>query len=320
MRHFSVENGAYFIPDRWEDDAARLLEVRWNGRLVTGLSQSAYRSYVFPVLTPAGVAVTTERSASDHPWHQSVTIGSDHFYTYVQTPAGKVEEDPLNMYWDWPFQGREAGRIVSGVIDECTELAADHLQITQRLQWQGPERWGSPPHRRILAEEMRTIDVRPGATANVVDVRSRVRPTRWDFRIGPCRHGYFTIRVADHLRVVDRDGNKVGGRLTASGGRVGEREIRWQFADWVDYSGKDENGRMAGVALFQFPSVGNVPWYLVDYGSVRINPHRLDAKYVQRGEVLDLAIRVVAHDGDADEAGISDMYAAFAKDFGASSV
>ena len=69
----------------------------------------------------------------------------------------------------------------------------------------------------------------PGDVANIIDVRSQVRPTDWDLRIGPCRHGYFTIRVADHLRVVDRKGDKVGGKLTASGGRVGEKEIRWQL-------------------------------------------------------------------------------------------
>ena len=271
------------------------------------------------MVSPAGVQVTTERSASDHPWHQSVTIGSDRFYTYLQSPEGPVEQPPLNMYWDWPFQGRDAGRIISSVVDERTERAEDHLEITQRLQWQGPEEWGVGTYRRVLAEEVRIIDVRPGEKANIIDVRSQVRPTDWDLRIGPCRHGYFTIRVADHLRVVDKNGNKVGGKLTASGDRVGEKEIRWQLADWVDYSGKDGQGRMAGVAMFQFPSVGNVPWYLVDYGSVRINPHRMGSRFIKRGEMLDLAIRVVAHDGDAEEAGIADLYASFVEEFGASS-
>ena len=75
---------------------------------------------------------------------------------------------------------------------------------------------------------------------------------------------------------------------------------------------------MAGVAMFQFPSVGNVPWYLVDYGSVRINPHRMSHRYIKRGEMLDLAIRVVAHDGDAEEADIQGLYDSFAEEFGVS--
>ena len=34
--------------------------------------------------------------------------------------------------------------------------------------------------------------------------------------------------------------------------------------------------------------------------------------------MLDLAIRVVAHDGDAEEAGIAELYAAFADEVGIS--
>ena len=63
--------------------------------------------------------------------------------------------------------------------------AQDHLEITQRLQWQGPEEWGVGTYRRVLADEIRIIDVRPGDVANIIDVRSQVRPTDWDLRIGP---------------------------------------------------------------------------------------------------------------------------------------
>ena len=143
MRYFTAEEAPYVIPDRWEDEATRLLKVGWKGRLVAGLSQSAYRSYVFPVVSPAGVYVTTERFSQRSP---VAPVGhhrqSDRFYTYLQSPEGPVEQPPLNMYWDWPFQGRDAGRIISSVVDERTERAEDHLEITQRLQWQGPEEWG----------------------------------------------------------------------------------------------------------------------------------------------------------------------------------
>ena len=316
MRYFSLETRPQSIPERWEDEATRLMKVSWKGRTVTGLNQAAYRSYIYPVLSPAEVPVTTERSIRDHPWHQSVTIGTDHFYVYQSSPDGKVEEPARNFYWDWPFQGRDAGRIISQAENEATELADDHLQITQRLNWEGPEEWGVPPHRRIMALEMRTIDVRPGETANIIDVRSRVRPTDWDLRIGPCRHSYFTVRVADHLRVSEPEGTRLTGMLVDSQGRIGAGEICWQHADWIDFYGTDAEGRTAGIALFQFPSLGNVPWYLVDYGSIRINPFRLDARYVNRGDLVDVAIRVVAHDGTPDEAGIVGLYASFKEEVG----
>ena len=297
-------------PPDAEAESTHLLNVSWKGRAVTGLRQAAYRSYVYPVLTPAGVAVTTD-TPTDHSWHQSVTIGSDYFFTYQQSPSGKIEDPACHFYWDWEFQGRDAGRIITRAVNECTELSEDHLQITQRLQWQGPEEWGAPPYRRIVADEMRTIDIYSGDVANIIDIRSRLRPTNWDIRIGPCRHGYFTVRVADHLRAADKDGSKLSGTLVDSENRTGADEIGWQLADWVDYSGKDAQGRSAGVALFQFPSLGNVPWYVVDYGSIRINPFRLQAKNLNRGDMVDVAIRVVAHDGDASEADVAGLYQAF---------
>ena len=36
MRHFTAEEGPYSIPERWEDEATRLLKIGWQGRLVMG--------------------------------------------------------------------------------------------------------------------------------------------------------------------------------------------------------------------------------------------------------------------------------------------
>ena len=77
--------------------------------------------------------------------------------------------------------------------------------MVQRIEWQGPEEWGAPPPlgRRIVAEETRTIDIRPGDVANVIDIRSQLRPTQWDITIGPARHAYFTVRLEDQMRPVN---------------------------------------------------------------------------------------------------------------------
>lgn len=310
MRNFAIDFGDLIVPKRETDDATRLLNVSWKGQPVTGVKQAAFRSYIYPLMTPNGVEVTTE-SPTDHAWHQSVTIGTDYFHTYVSDQTTRIEEPPCNFYWDWKFQGREAGRIVSRAFNECTLIDDHHLQITHRLWWEGPEQWGSPPHRRIVAEEVRTIDVYPRHEANIIDVRSVLRPTQWDLRIGPCRHAYFTVRVADHLRATGKTGDKLSGRLTDSEGRVGAEQIGWQYADWIDYSGKDTNNRISGLSVFQFPSTGNVPWYVVDYGSIRINPFRLAAREIKRGEKIDLAIRLVAHDGDPIQANVQGLYEEF---------
>ncbi len=311
MRHFSVESENISIPEDRMDDPVRLLKVGWKGKPITGINQSSRRVYVYPVTTPSGVVVTNERPTSDHAFHQSITVGNDYFFTYQTSASGRFEDPGMCFYTNSPdMRGRGEGRIVATAHNECTELAEDHLEIIIRLQWKGPEQGYAPKYRRVVAEEMRTISVFPGEVANIVDVRSQLRPTEWDIRMGPSRHGYFTIRMADHLRVVDPQGRKQGGTLTDSEGRR-DGEVGWQHAGWVDYTGKDAEGRTAGLAVFQFPSLGNVAWYAATYGSIRVNPFRKGATQLNRGEELDFAIRVVAHDGDPIEAGVADLYESF---------
>ena len=75
-------------------------------------------------------------------------------------------------------------------------------------------------------------------------------------------------------------------------------------------------GRTAGIAIFQLPSLANVAWYAGTYGSVRVNPFRKGAIFVSRGEEVDLAVRLVAHDGDPFEAGVPELYEAFRVEIG----
>ena len=310
MKHFGIDSAPIALPADPEEEPVRLLRVGWKGRPVTGVCQSARRCYVYPVLTPSGVGVTSERP-EDHPFHQSVTVGNDYFFTYRTSAAGRFEDPGICFYTDGPdMRGRGEGRIVAAAHNECTELGGDCLEIILRTHWQGPEEGYSPKYRRVVAEEMRTVGVRPGERANLIDVRSELRPTDRDIRLGPSRHGYFTIRVADHLRVVDRRGERMSGELVDSEGRRGE-EVGWQHAGWIDYYGTDLQGRTAGIAVFQYPSLGNAAWYAATYGSIRVNPFRKGATFVNRGEAVDFAIRVVAHDGDPFEAGVQELYEAF---------
>ena len=75
-------------------------------------------------------------------------------------------------------------------------------------------------------------------------------------------------------------------------------------------------GAPLGLRSFSFPSMGNVAWYAGGYGSIRVNPFRKGATYVSRGEEVDLAVRVVAHDGDPYEAGVPDLYESFKRETG----
>ena len=60
-------------------------------------------------------------------------------------------------------------------------------------------------------------------------------------------------------------------------------------------------------------ALGNPPWHVAEWGTITINPLATAARRVNRGETLELALRIVAHDGDADRAGIAELYEAFKK-------
>lgn len=301
MGQFVVEEDAISLP-RGASAKSRRLNVRWRDRPITAINQGQFRSYLFPVYTPAGVAVTAD-SPVDHPHHQSLWIGADQFHCRLPYADHAQEEATHNFYVNETFQGRAPGRILAlGV--ESVELATDHLRITQSLAWRGPEEWGAPQGRTV-ATETRTIDLYPGDSVHVIDLCSRLQPTEWDVSIGPTRHAFIGLRLADGLRVVD------GGTLLDSTGRTGSAQIRGHPADWVDCSGRTPGGQPAGVALFPYPPAAGQPWEVTDWGIVTVNPFFQTARPIQRGEALEVAVRILVHDGHAVDARIADLFAAF---------
>ena len=67
MKHFSIETAGLALPSNAKPELTHALNVSWKGRAVAGLRQAVYRSYVYPVLTPSGMAVSTD-VPTDHPW------------------------------------------------------------------------------------------------------------------------------------------------------------------------------------------------------------------------------------------------------------
>lgn len=302
--NFLVESDVEVLPSE-ATDKTRRLKVSWQGRAIAALSQSPRRAYLYPVLTPAGVEVTGDGSV-DHPHHQSITIGTDHLHCLFPLPflsfaPDRVEEGTYNFWMDKTYLGRAPGRIIETSV-ESHELSAEHLRIVQALEWRGPVEWGAPEG-RLVVNETRTIDVYPGKVANIFDIRSQLAPTEWDLKIGPTLHAYFAIRMADGLRDAD------GATLIDSFGRTGASQIDHQKSDWIDCSGKLANGQHAGLAVFPHPSVGRPPWHLSAGGTLSVNPFLVDSQTVNRGELLDVAVRIVAHDGDAREANIASLFA-----------
>ncbi|MEZ5863266.1 MAG: DUF6807 family protein [Geminicoccaceae bacterium] len=78
-------------PGAWARTHRRRL--RHDGRTVLALTQGAFRPYVFPLMTPAGFAVTAEAPA-DHPHHASLWLGADHVHALTPTAPGRSRSTP----------------------------------------------------------------------------------------------------------------------------------------------------------------------------------------------------------------------------------
>ena len=302
MSHFDVDIETQDVTGS-PTPKLRRVAVRWKGRPILDLTQGTFRNYIFPLYSPSGVPLTSE-TPSDHPHHNSVVVSAD--VVFVKLPpqitslSNEIEEATYNLYVNDIFQGRAPGRIWATAV-AAEERGPDRLTLVQSLQWQGPVEWGAPPDigRRVIAEETRTIDIRPGDVSNVVDVRSQLRPTQWDLTIGPARHAYFTVRVEDSLRPSG------GAMMLDSEGRVGAASISGSTAGWVDISGPVAHGRTAGLTVMLHSSLDRAPLYCADYGTITINPFMRTRGVLDRGQELDLAIRLLAHDGDHEEAGVA---------------
>jgi hypothetical protein len=284
--------------------AAHRRTLRRDGKPVLALSQGKHRAYVYPLFTPKGFPVTSEHPA-DHPHHNSFWIAADHVYCRMPVTHGKGFEDyTYNLYLNETFQGRAAGRIIETACAGAEE--GDGFRITQTLDWRGPPEWAAPDG-RLAARETRTLRISLRGDANVIDVESRLAAVDWDFTLGPTRHAYFNVRVADSMIVA------LSGTVRDDRGRSGGDAVSGAEARWVDFSGPVGGGHTAGIAVFPDPrDHQDIWWFVADWGVVTVGPFRLKEKLVRRGEELLARYRVLVHDG-VEAATVADAYAAFLK-------
>lgn len=260
------------------------------------LTQGRHRAYVFPLCTPAGYAVTSE-SPADHPHHNSLWIAADHVHCRMPVATG-FEEYTYNFYLNETFQGRAPGRIVeTAATGEA--LGGNAFRITQTLDWRGPVEWAAPEG-RLAARETRSLHCSAEPGMYVIDLESRLAALDWDFTLGPTRHAYFNVRVADTMIAA------FGGVARDDRGRIGGETVSGAGARWVDFSGPVGGGQVAGITVIPDPrDHEDLSWFVADWGVVTVGPFRLKGRLVRRGEELLARYRVLVHDGDAAAADVA---------------
>jgi hypothetical protein len=177
------------------------------------------------------------------------------------------------------------------------------FRIVQNLEWRGPAEWAAPDG-RLAARETRTLRIEAQPAMYVIDLESRLAAVDWDFTLGPTRHAYFNVRVADSMGVA------LGGVVRDDRDRRGGEALSGTEARWVDFSGPVGGGHVAGVAVRPDPrDHEDLSWFVADWGVVTVGPFRLKGRLVRCGEALLARYRILVHDGDAAAAGVARLFA-----------
>ena len=158
----------------------------------------------------------------------------------------------------------------------------------------------------MAAREERVTELGLAGASYVIDVRSTLAAADWDLSLGPTRHAYFNLRLAESIAVTS------GGRVLDDRGRSGGAAVSDGGARWVDCSGPVGGGHRAGMTLFPDPRDHGDPfWFVTDWGVVTVGPFRFEKREIRQGESMTLRYRVLVHDGEPDADEIAAQYASY---------
>lgn len=241
--------------------------------------------YFYPVNGPkSGESVTTETS-EPYPHHHSLFFGCD------RVNGGNYWQDTL-----------ERGRIVSKKIN-LLEKEGERIVFENECLWQRPDAESPIKDHRMIAisapsDSIRLIDFDITLTALI------------DVRIEKTNHSLFSARVKPELSV------QSGGTMINANYGLSEKGTFGKHAPWIDYWGT--RGEVSeGIAILCHP--GNPwhspQWFTRDYGFFSPTPMfwlEHEVFDLPKEKTLRLQYRVVVHAGDTQDAGIANLFEAYA--------
>lgn len=244
--------------------------------------------FFFPVNGPAsGGSVTSMRNGL-YPHHSSLFFGCD------LVNGGN--------YWQ---EGLDRGRIVS-VGARVIESGGNKAVIEDECIWKRPDALSPIIDRRKI-----TI-CSPSEDLYQIDFEVEMEMLM-DVTILKTNHSLFSARIATDLTVPQ------GGHMVNSRGDKGESQTFGVPAEWLDFYGKRKTG-VEGIAILQHPSNPGFPskWFTRDYGFMSPTPYWWpaddDATYYRKGDKICLKYRVLIHKGCPKEAGIDELFKAYANE------
>jgi hypothetical protein len=231
------------------------------------------RPFFYPFPGPAsGLSLTRmgHPGAPDHDHHRSIwfahqSVSGVNFWTDV-TSAKVTQKQWL-----------------------CYDDGDDEARMAVRLGWAD----GHDP-KDLLVQDLFAAMI-PGPDGETfLDIQTQFKPTAATLEFGKTNFGFLAVRVAKAISVFFG-----GGTLTNSLGKVGEKEIFAQSAEWVDYSGTQPGDHKEGFTFFDHPSNPGhpTPWHVREDGWMGAANCLATPRTTTAKEPLTLRYQLHAHRG-----------------------
>jgi hypothetical protein len=286
---------------------AASVRIEIDGRPFTELffGPETGKPYLHPLRSASGRIVTrlypmevVEGERHDHPHHQGLWFahGDVNGFDFWSATAER--------------RGGKFGRIALKRLVKL-ENGLQKGSLTAEFDWLAPDG-------EVLLTERRTMVFHSDPALRVIDFDILLQAVQ-QVRFGDTKEGTFAIRVAESMNETR------GGRLVSADGRSGEKLVWGTRAPWMDYSGQVE-GETVGIAIFDHPASFRHPtyWHVRGYGLFAANvfgerdftrdKSRDGSAVLRPGETMRFRYRVVIHSGDAQAAGLAELYARYARE------
>jgi hypothetical protein len=291
-----------------ERDGANI-KVLVDGKFFTEyLSDQAAKPYYYPVIGPAGAAITR-----NHPMKnvEGETKDHNHQRSFWFTHGN------VNSYDFWASDPLNKRKTNDGTIKETakkTLVAGPVLGLIRTS-----DDWLGPDGKRVCEDE-RVFTVYDTEAGRVVDFDITLTATDGPVTFGDTKEGMFGLRVASSMDVVGPKKKKGEGKITNAEG-INDAAAWGKASPWVDYVGPVE-GQTVGIAILNHPDSFRYPttWHVRDYGLFAANPfgwHDFGMKQpgdhtIPAGGSIRFRYRVIFHKGDTASANLPAAFKAYA--------
>lgn len=250
-------------------------------------AKSQPKPYFWPVLAADGVNITRSlEKPEDHPHHKGIWCA--------------IDEVNHLRFW------AEKAKIENASV-EIVKAEGNPAQLRVVNHWLGTE------NLPILKEAV-LISIHANRRIDYdIEFTAGDKPVTFE----DTKEGLFGIRMANSLR------EKQGGTISNAEGMKGMKECWGKESKWVDYVGQID-GKSYGVSLFDDPkNFRKSRFHVRDYGLFTLSPFGQkaytngelsdDPLTLQPGKSIRLRYGLYIHEGDAQQAHVTEAYEAFVK-------